>query len=84
METTKISRSSEASGQVAALRDRFQQSQDKTNQRYESISQLLEKVGKQIELQKQKNDQMLEAKSMQLDNLQQNVADVIAEEMQRQ
>ena len=54
---------------MAALRDRFQKNQEKTIQRYEAIASLLDKVGKQIELQRQKNDQMLEAKAMQLDNL---------------
>lgn len=45
---------------------------------------MLDKIGKQIELQRQSSDQVLEQKSIQLDALQSRVADVIAEELQQQ
>lgn len=45
---------------------------------------MLDKIGKQIELQRQSSEQVLESKGIQLDSLQSRVADVIAEELQQQ
>ena len=84
MEHTKTTKSAEAGQQVQALRDQFQAQHKQTERKYHVLQDLLDKVGKQIELQKQSNEQLIDVKSKQLDELQTKTAEVIAEEIANQ
>ena len=49
METTKNNKSAAASSLVVNLRERFQSQQSQTSAKFENISDLLERVNKQLE-----------------------------------
>lgn len=66
------------------FKDRFQTVNDNSNIKFQHLSDMLEKIGKQIDLQRHASDQMLEQKSITLDALQSKVADIIAEDLQQQ
>ena len=84
MEHTKTTKSAEAGQQVQALRDQFAAQHKQSERKLNVLQELLDKVGKQIELQKQSNEQLIEVKAKQLDELQTKTAEVIAEEIAHQ